>query len=109
MNGANWRAPEGPGSSIKGRENHPVVHVAYEDAFAYARWLGRELPTEAQWEYAARGGNGSDDWSQAYDADGEPIANSWQGVFPAFDTREDGYPAPRQSAAFRRTATAFTT
>jgi formylglycine-generating enzyme required for sulfatase activity len=91
VNGANWRAPEGPGSSIKGRENHPVVHVAYEDALAYAHWLGRELPTEAQWEYAARGGRRGDDWSQAFDADGRPIANNWQGVFPAFDAREDGY------------------
>ena len=91
VNGANWRAPEGPGSSIKGKENHPVVHVAYEDALAYASWLGRELPTEAQWEFAARGGKQGDDWSQAFDADGKPIANSWQGVFPAFNTQEDGY------------------
>jgi formylglycine-generating enzyme required for sulfatase activity len=92
VKGANWRAPEGPGSSIKGKENHSVVHVAYEDALAYAHWLGRELPTEAQWEYAARGGKyDGEDWSQAYDKEGKPIANTWQGIFPVFNTEEDGY------------------
>jgi formylglycine-generating enzyme required for sulfatase activity len=92
VKGANWLAPEGPGSSIKGKENHPVVHVAYDDALAYAHWLGRELPTEAQWEYAARGGrNEGEDWSQASDKDGKPIANTWQGIFPVYNTEEDGY------------------
>jgi sulfatase modifying factor 1 len=92
IKGANWREPEGPGSSIKGKEDYPVVHVAYEDALAYAHWLGRELPTEAQWEYAASGGrNDGEDRSQAFDKDGKPTANSWQGIFPVYNTEEDGY------------------
>jgi sulfatase modifying factor 1 len=101
VKGANWREPEGPGSSIKGKENRPVVHIAYEDALAYAHWLGRELPTEAQWEYAARGGhNEGEDWSQAFDKDGKPIANSWQGIFPVYNTEEDGYAGPAPVGCF---------
>jgi sulfatase modifying factor 1 len=92
MAGANWRAPAGPGSTIDGKDNQPVVNVAYEDALAYARWRGRELPTEAQWEFAARGGrDGEDDWSSAFDPEGKPIANTWQGIFPVYNTNEDGY------------------
>jgi formylglycine-generating enzyme required for sulfatase activity len=92
VKGANWRAPEGPGSSIEGKDNHPAVHIGYEDALAYAKWRGRELPTEAQWEFAARGGREiGEEWSEAFDADGKPIANSWQGVFPVYNSDKDGY------------------
>ena len=91
--GAYWKRPAGPGSTINGRDRHPVVQVAYEDAEAYATWAGKELPTEAEWEYAARGGldGAVFAWGDEHFPDGKPMANTWQGEFPWQNLKLDGY------------------